>query len=85
MKEYIAKESKIRNSVGNIDYGYLDFQIHKNVEDMIISAEQDAYKQGRKSALNEFINKVVSHRIYDNDLNLADLEMVKNEMLAEME
>lgn len=53
MKEYIAKESKIRNSAGNIDYGYLDIQLHKIVGNMIMSAEYDGYKQGRKEALNE--------------------------------
>lgn len=55
MKKYIPIESKIRTSAGHIDYGYLDFQVHKIVEDMIISAEQDAYTQGRKDEFNKSI------------------------------
>lgn len=55
MKEYIAKESKIRNSAGNIDYGYLDFKIHKIVEEMVVFAELDAYVRGRKDEFNKSV------------------------------
>lgn len=53
MKEYVSKESKI--SASNIDYNYLDFQIHKIVENMIVFAELDAYVQGREDVIKEVL------------------------------
>lgn len=39
-----------------------------------------AYARIYNQALEDFINKVCSLRIYDNDLNLTDLEEVRNQL-----
>lgn len=88
-KEYIPKESKIRNSAGNIDYGYLDVQIHKIVENMVMFAEHDAYTQGRKDEFNKSvevlrgIDRQVAELYIDCMLGVEKMEIASAEMEKE--
>lgn len=54
--------------------------IMKECERVELTEEVDLFKIYNQ-ALEDFINKVCSLRIYDNDLNLADLEEVRNQLI----